>query len=217
MDIEDHLTALDARISPLRCIGTELLHAGIRVYRTLWPESASLATIAELSKCLLAAETRLREWRSSSARAGADQALTFVLSWYETIDLNALKSLRSDSKWTSDPTLIQSRKEAASFMSSYAQTQTFIPGPVYSDDEDDDDEEDDEEEEADEETEVETPDTATAAAADTAKSAAADTSSEAASDITGNPVITSTVDPATETTPEPRTAPADPSSSTVAV
>ena len=134
-DIEDHLTALDARISPLRCIGTELLEAGIRVYRILWPESATPATIAELSKCLLAAETRLREWRSSSARAGADQALTFVLSWYEAIDLNALKSLRSDSKWTSDPTLIQCRKEAASFMASYAQTQNLIPGPVYSDDE----------------------------------------------------------------------------------
>ena len=89
----------------------------------------------------------------SSARAGADQALTFVLSWYESIDLRALQSLRSDSKWTSDPTLIQSRKEAASFMATYAQTQSLTPGPVYSDDEEDDveeDEDDDEEEEADE-------------------------------------------------------------------
>ena len=96
---------------------------------------------------MLTAETRLREWRSSLARAGVDQALTFVLSWYESIDLRALQSLRSDSKWTSDPTLIQSRKEAAAFMANYAQTQYFIPGPVYSDGEDEED--DDEAEETD--------------------------------------------------------------------
>ena len=99
-DIEDHLTALEARISPLKTIGTELLTTGIRVYNAVWPESAAPVSVAELSKCLLTAEARLREWRSSSARAGADQALTFVLSWYEDIDLNILRSLRAHSQWT---------------------------------------------------------------------------------------------------------------------
>ena len=129
--MEDHLTALDARISPLKTIGTELLTAGIRVYNSLWPDSVAPTSVAELSKCLQTAEARLREWRSSSARAGADQALTFVLSWYESIDLEALKSLRSDSKWTSDPTLVQSREKAASFMATYAQTRNFIAGPIF--------------------------------------------------------------------------------------
>ena len=93
-DIEDHLSALNARISPLKAIGMDLLDAGIRAYRALWPGSQAPVSIEELSKCLTGAETRIREWRSSAARAGADQALTFVLSWYEAIDLNALKSLR---------------------------------------------------------------------------------------------------------------------------
>ena len=73
-----------------------------------------------------------------------------MLSWYESIELNALRSLCSDLKWTSDPQLIQSRGDAASFMASYTQTKSLIPGPVYSDDEEDDveeDEDDDEEEE----------------------------------------------------------------------
>ena len=209
------MTALNARITPLKCIGIDLLEAGIRVYHALWPSSAIPTIITELAKCLQGAEARLREWRSSSARAGADQAMSFVLSWYEAIDLDILKSLRSNSKWTSDPTLVQSRKEAAYLMASYAPTQTFIPGPTYSDGEDDD-EEDDEEEETDEETEAEAPDTTTAAATDTAKSAEADTSLGATSEVTGTPVTTSVVDPATETAPAPRSAPADPSPSSAA-
>ena len=191
--MEDHLTALDARISPLKTIGTELLTAGIRVYNTLWPESAAPVSVAELSKCLQTAEARLREWRSSSARAGTDQALTFVLSWYESIDLRALKSLRSDTKWTSDPTLVQSRKEAASFMATYAQTRNFIAGPVYSDGEDEED--DDEATESDEETEVEPPNTANVEAAGPTE--------QPATDITD----TSAANPTTETAPN------DPSSS----
>ena len=107
--------------------------------------------------------------------SGANQALTFVLSWYEEIDLKALQSLRSDSKWTSDPELIQSRKDTTSFMGSYVQTQYFIPGPVYSDDEEDEEEEDDHtEEDIDEEIEAETPKTGTSTAADATEEIAAD-------------------------------------------
>ena len=121
-DMEDYLTALNARISPLKAIGLDLLDAGIKAYRALWPGSPTPSSIEELSKCLSGAEARIREWRSSAARAGADQALTFVLSWYESINLNVVRSLRQGSKWTSDPTLIESRKDAAKFMASYAPT-----------------------------------------------------------------------------------------------
>ena len=79
-DIEDHLIALQARISPLKSIGVELLNASIRAYNVLWPESPSVKTIAELSVCLQQTESRLREWRSSSARAGDDAALLFLMS-----------------------------------------------------------------------------------------------------------------------------------------
>ena len=222
-DIEDHLTALNARISPLKAIGMDLLDAGIRAYRALWPGSEPLATIEELSKCLSGAETRVREWRSSAARAGADQALTFVLSWYEDIKLEAVRALRCKSIWTSDPELIDRRKEAASFMAGYADTRHFIPGPAYSDDEDDssdDEEEDDDEEEAlDEEIEAEGPDTATdAVAADTAKQPGSDIPPEAASDTAGISAATLTPEaaPTIEVSPAAETGSADPSSSTAA-
>ena len=58
-DIEDYLNALNARISPLKAIGLDLLDAGIKVYRALWPGSQTPATIEELSKCLSGAEARV--------------------------------------------------------------------------------------------------------------------------------------------------------------
>ena len=79
-DIDDHLTALNARLSPLKTIGVNILDAAVRVYRVLWPESEAPASVTELSHCLQACEDRLNEWRASAARVGADEALTFVLS-----------------------------------------------------------------------------------------------------------------------------------------
>jgi hypothetical protein len=37
---------------------------------------------------------RVDVWKESAARAGADQALSFVLSWYQDVDLDQLKHLR---------------------------------------------------------------------------------------------------------------------------
>ena len=148
------MIALDARISPLKSIGTDLLSAGIQVFNSLWPDAETPTSVAELSKQLLTAEARLREWRSSSARAGADEALTFVLSWYEDVELNILKSLRARSKWIEDPVLIERRKEAASYMAGYAKTRQFVPGTAYSDDEDYAEEDDGEETESDETSET---------------------------------------------------------------
>ena len=105
-DIDDHLKALHARLSPLHNIVIDLLNAAIRAYGVLWPDSGAPKSVAELASCLQASEDRLREWRSSSDRAGADEALTYVLSWYEGIDLDVLQTLRSNSKWTTDPELI---------------------------------------------------------------------------------------------------------------
>ena len=197
----------------------DLLDSGIRAYRALWPGSQAPVSIEELSKCLSGAETRVREWRSSAARAGADQALTFVLSWYEAINLDAVRSLYQGSKWTSDLTLIASRKEAASFMAGYAPTRNFFPGPAYSEDEEDDehDEEgDDEEDDVDEEIEVEDPDTATAGAAGTATAGAAVTAEPTATNTSEKPATNTSVEPTTERSPETRTAPTAPSSSEAA-
>ena len=73
--IDDHLLALSARISPMRTIGIDLLDAAIGAYAALWPSSEQCKSVAGLAACLQGTETRLREWRHSSARAGADEAL----------------------------------------------------------------------------------------------------------------------------------------------
>ena len=111
--IDDHLSALGARISPMKSLGVGLLEAAIRVYTVLWPTAETPASVDELSRCLQGAEKRLREWRASAARVGADEALIFVLSWYENIDLNILQSTRAGSKWTTDPEHIRRRQEVA--------------------------------------------------------------------------------------------------------
>ena len=79
------------------------------------------------------AEARFCAWRSSSARAGADQTLQFVLSWYETIKLDKVRALREDFEWSSDPARIAEREETADFMAAYADTSFLHPRRVYSD------------------------------------------------------------------------------------
>ena len=105
-DIDDHLTALHARLSPLKIIGVDLLNAAIRVHKVLWPGTEAPKSVGELARQLQGSEDQLREWRSSCARAGADEALSYVLSWYEALDLDVFQKMRARSKWTSDPALI---------------------------------------------------------------------------------------------------------------
>ena len=62
-EVEDHLMAVRARIGPLNTISTDILNAGIKVYRLLWLDSVAPFW------CLLGIKEKLREWRSSSARA----------------------------------------------------------------------------------------------------------------------------------------------------
>ena len=68
------------------------------------------------------------DWRSSAARFGADDALMYVLSWYEGIDLDALKTLRDGSKWITDPDLIRRRQETAHSLIHYAPVHSFVEG-----------------------------------------------------------------------------------------
>ena len=86
--IEDHLIAFASRVSRLKILGVELFTAAIRAFKVLWPEEADPKSPEELAERLMQSETRLSQWRESAARAGADEALMVVLSWYETLDLD---------------------------------------------------------------------------------------------------------------------------------
>ena len=142
-------------LSPMRALGVGLLDAAIRAYRVLWPKCETPASIDELSRCLQAYEKRLKEWRASAARVGADKALIYVLSWYEGINLDALQAMRADSKWTTDPVLVQRRRDRAYSFIRHAPLHDFVAGPEYSDDEEE--EWSDDEEEIDEEINADTP------------------------------------------------------------
>ena len=159
----------------------ELLSAAIRAYNVFWPESQAPASVDELSKCLMACEERMDDWRSSAARVGADEALMYVLSWYEGINLDAIKTLRDGSKWLTDPDHIRRRQELAHSLIQYAPVHSFVAGERVPQPEEipveGEGEEEDEEEAVDEEIEADTPPESAAgiAAESTAEEAATGT------------------------------------------
>ena len=125
------------------------------------------------------------DWRSSAARVGADEALMYVLSWYEGINLDALKTLRDGSKWTTDPDLVRRRQELAHSLIQYALVHSFVAGqrvPQAEEIADVDKGEDEDEEPIDEEIEADTPPgTGTGTAAEsTAEGAAVETPASSA-------------------------------------
>ena len=86
----------------------------------LWPDSEPLTGIPDLAARLQGAEVKFREWRHSSARSGADEALAWVLSWYENIRLDVLIEARGASRWLTDPVLIARRMQQAHAIAEYA-------------------------------------------------------------------------------------------------
>ena len=84
--------------------------------------------MSDLASDLQGTEDRLRAWRHSSARAGADEALGWALSWYEGMDLNLLAERRKGSCWIENPEYVQRRQERAFEIARYAETRFYIEG-----------------------------------------------------------------------------------------
>jgi len=143
--VDDHLTAISARLSALKIIGVDVLDAAIHTFRQLWPGVETQKTVAELVDYLKDSEDRLNEWRESAGRAGADEAMKFVLSWYENLNLEAFKSIRSNGLYVRDPEYIQKRKEVAYGIAEYADVHVFHEDPNAAVDDDEEDEDDVEE------------------------------------------------------------------------
>ena len=95
--IVDHITTLKARIAPLKEAHIDLLNASLKVNRVLFPEARQARSADELIRNLDQAKTWLKQWRSSSARAGADVALMFIMSWHEQLELHKVRSFREGS------------------------------------------------------------------------------------------------------------------------
>src|SRR4051812_20794979 len=79
----------------------------------------------------MASERQLSLWRESAGRAGADMALTVIMSWYEDISLDILRNLRTGSRWVEDPTFVALRQARAFQLVEYADVHTWNEGPSF--------------------------------------------------------------------------------------
>ena len=123
--IEDHLAALEARVKPMKVIGVDIFEAAIDMVKALWPEDKLPVPPSEIAERLQDGPERLDEWRESAGRVGADEALSYVLSWFETIPLARLKHMRDGSKYEKDPALKRLRQKLAYSYIEYADVHTF--------------------------------------------------------------------------------------------
>jgi hypothetical protein len=145
------MTALSSRITHMKKLA-KLPDAAIKAFKCLWPEEPVPDRIGSIASQLLESGKRLSEWRRSASRAGADTALRFVCSWYETLDLDTLTTMRGDAPTDTNPILTAKRRDRAYRIAHYAPTSTFIPAPADPEDELTEDEAEDDEDEETEET-----------------------------------------------------------------
>nr|XP_051185861.1 uncharacterized protein LOC127299835 [Lolium perenne] len=145
---KDHLVALNARVSHMRCIDrnlSDIPDVATQLYRTLWPGEEVPDTFSLISDRLKGAGKRIREWQCSAARAGADSALRVACSWYPELNLDALTGVREGAETDLDPILSAKRQDRAYRIAEYADMRTFIPPPPgvtdYLDEEEDEAEE----------------------------------------------------------------------------
>ena len=61
-DIVDHITALKARIAPLKEARIDLLNASLKVHRVLFPEARQARSADELIRNLDQAKIRFKQW-----------------------------------------------------------------------------------------------------------------------------------------------------------
>ena len=89
-DIIDHLTALKARVAPLKKDFVDVMYACVHTCRVQFPERTDARSTSKLIGMLNEGKERLQLWRSSSARAGADAAPMLIMSWHEDIKLEKI-------------------------------------------------------------------------------------------------------------------------------
>jgi hypothetical protein len=125
-DMSEQLIALGARKNAMTSYTDDLFLGAQEAHQALWSGQRTPTDPLDLGNDLQLSKVRLREWRDSGARVGADEALTYFLSWYEKVDLETLRSVREGSAWTIDPEFIWRRKELAHSYVDYADTEAFV-------------------------------------------------------------------------------------------
>ncbi|KAK1698889.1 hypothetical protein QYE76_015586 [Lolium multiflorum] len=147
--MDDYLASMAARVEPITKLGWELRKAAEELIRLLWPTETLPQDLANLIKWLETAPDRFVDWKESAARAGADMALSFVLSWYDEVNLDQLESRRADVEENLPAENKTARLARACAIADFVDKRIFIADPNPPSD--------DEEELEDEEIEMESP------------------------------------------------------------
>jgi hypothetical protein len=124
--MSEQLLALEAQKNAMTSYTDDLFLGAQEAYSALWLGQRTPTDPVDLGNDLQLAKVRLREWRDFGARVGADEALTYFLSWYEKADLETLHTMREGSIWTTDPEHIRRRWELAHSYVDYADTDAFV-------------------------------------------------------------------------------------------
>jgi hypothetical protein len=94
LSLGELVASIKGRLHPVAKLGGDLCQAVVSVFRTLWPGRAVPDEAQALLQWIPLASNRVDVWKESAARAGAEQALEFVLSWYPGVNLDQLENLR---------------------------------------------------------------------------------------------------------------------------
>jgi hypothetical protein len=124
--MSEQLLTLDARKKAMTSYTEDLFLGAQEAYSALWPGKRMPTDPLDLGNDLKLSKVHLTEWRDFGARVGANEALTYFLSWYEKADLEALRSVREGSVWTIDLEYIRRRQELAHSYVDYAETEAFV-------------------------------------------------------------------------------------------
>jgi hypothetical protein len=125
-DMSEQLIALGARKNAMTSYTDDLFLGAQEAHQALWPRQRTPTDPLGPGNDLQLSKLHLRELQDSGRWVGADEALTYFLSWYEKVDLETLRSVREGSVWTTDPEFIWHRKELAHSYVDYADTEVFI-------------------------------------------------------------------------------------------
>ncbi|XP_071678457.1 uncharacterized protein [Lolium perenne] len=144
--MDDYLASIAARVEPVTKLGWELRKAAEELVRLLWPTETLPEDLSNLIAWLDRAPDRFLDWKESATRAGADMALSFVLSWYNEVSLDQLEFRRADVEDKLPAENKTARLARACAIADFVDKSIFIADPNPSSD---DEEEEAEDEEAD--------------------------------------------------------------------
>jgi hypothetical protein len=87
------MASVKGQLHPVAGLSGDLHQAVVSVFEALWPGRAVPDKIQTLLKWIPLVSNRVNVWKESAARAGAAQALEFMLSWYPGVSLDQLEHL----------------------------------------------------------------------------------------------------------------------------